>query len=225
MKSYIIPIFSFFTSMYLVGNYIRLFNSGDTTFGKFMLFLLFTILIGGGVGVCITIIYEILTEWKYREETFTSYIKNNYDKGFLKILIASIIIPLALFAIGNCIPLHEDIVDTHSAQDTQSSTGNTNFSWKDAYNHIGEDVTLEGKIVDSYQAAESTGSPTFLDMGASYPDDNRVTIVVWEEDLYNFDGDPETMYMNETVEVTGTLTTYDGVAQIEIESQDQIKIK
>lgn len=105
------------------------------------------------------------------------------------------------------------------------SEESANISWKDAYNHIGEDVTLEGKIVDSYQATESTGSPTFLDMGASYPDDNRVTIVIWEEDLYNFDGDPEAMYMNETVEVTGTLTTYDGVAQIEIESQDQIKIK
>lgn len=225
MKSYIIPIFSFFASMYLVKNYMRLFNSGDATIGKAMLFLLFIMLIGVAINIYITALYEILTEWKCREETFKSYIKNNYNKGFVKILIISIVVSLVLFAIGNYFPLQKNINDTHSSQNIQSTTNDANVSWEDAYNHIGEDVTLEGKIVDSYQATESTGSPTFLDMGASYPDDNRVTIVIWEEDLYNFDGDPEAMYMNETVEVTGTLTTYDGVAQIEVESQDQIKIK
>lgn len=104
------------------------------------------------------------------------------------------------------------------------SIPNGAISWKDASRHVGKTVTVYGPIVNTTQASSSTGAPTYLDMGAAYPDSSRVSIVIWDEDAHNFSQPPTSMYKGKTVCVTGEVYTYSGACNIKVTSPDQIKI-
>ena len=52
--------------------------------------------------------------------------------------------------------------------------------------HIGETCTVAGPVVDVYQAKDANGMPIFIDIGAAYPSENRVTLVVWAEHYDDF---------------------------------------
>ncbi len=58
--------------------------------------------------------------------------------------------------------------------------------WYNAGDHIGETCTVAGPVVDVYQATDANGMPIFIDIGAAYPSDNRVTLVVWAEHYDDF---------------------------------------
>lgn len=97
------------------------------------------------------------------------------------------------------------------------------ISWKKAYDYVGETITIKGTVKGVFQSTGSKGSPTFIDIGKSYPADGRVTVVVWEENLPNFDD--LYAYEGETVYITGEIYMYDGVAQIEVSGPDQIEVE
>lgn len=58
--------------------------------------------------------------------------------------------------------------------------------WYNAGDHVGETYTVAGPVVDVYQAKDANGMPIFIDIGAAYPSDNRVTLVVWGEHYDDF---------------------------------------
>lgn len=97
------------------------------------------------------------------------------------------------------------------------------ISWKKAYDHVGETVTIKGTVKGIFQSTGSNGSPTFINIGRDYPEDGRVTVLVWEENLSNFDD--LYAYEGEKVFVTGEIYMYDGVAQIEVSDPDQIEVE
>ncbi|MEC4175033.1 hypothetical protein VJ918_05220 [Adlercreutzia sp. R21] len=58
--------------------------------------------------------------------------------------------------------------------------------WYNAGNHIGETCTIAGPVVNVYQARDANGMPIFVDIGAAYPSDDRVTLVIWAEHYDDF---------------------------------------
>lgn len=96
--------------------------------------------------------------------------------------------------------------------------------WSEAAGHVGETVTLYGPIVDTEWAASSNGQPAFLDMGAAYPDESRVSVTIWGEDRSSFSEPPEDTYKGLTVAVTGEVYVYDGVCRVEVVSPSQIAV-
>jgi len=96
------------------------------------------------------------------------------------------------------------------------------ISWDEAKNHIGERTTVYGPVVDTHYASESSGEPTFLNMGNPYPDPNRFTVVIWGENRGKFSQPPEDYYVGKTIYVSGLIDPYEGVTQIEVTSPDQI---
>lgn len=58
--------------------------------------------------------------------------------------------------------------------------------WYNAGDHVGETCTVTGPVVNVYQAKDADGMPIFIDIGAAYPSDNRVTLVVWGEHYDDF---------------------------------------
>ena len=96
------------------------------------------------------------------------------------------------------------------------------ISWDEAKNHIGERTTVYGPVVDTHYASESSGEPTFLNMGNPYPDPNRFTVVIWGENRGKFSQPPEDYYVGKTIYVSGLIDPYEGVPQIEVTSPDQI---
>jgi len=96
------------------------------------------------------------------------------------------------------------------------------ISCSEAKNHIGERTTVYGTVVSTKYAAESNGKPTFLDMCYAYPDPNRLTVVIWDENRGKFPQPPEDYYNSKTIYVSGLIVLYDGVPEIEVTSPSQI---
>lgn len=96
--------------------------------------------------------------------------------------------------------------------------------WTEAHQHIGSTITLYGPIVGSSYNPQSNGQPAYIDMGSSYPDPNRVSLVVWGEDRANFENAPESLYLGKTICVTGEVYTYNNTCYIKVISPDQILI-
>ena len=97
------------------------------------------------------------------------------------------------------------------------------ISWQQATNYIGKEVTISGPVVDTNFAQNSNGSPTFLNIGRSFPDSSRLTVVIWG-DRRSFLNNPESFYDGKNVRVTGIIHLYEGVAQIVVSHPSQIKV-
>ena len=79
----------------------------------------------------------------------------------------------------------------------------------DAKNHIGEKATVCGLVVSNRTAAQSQGTPTFIDLEKPYPDES-LTVVIWERDKAAVGTLPSSGQLC----VTGTITDYHVRAEI-----------
>lgn len=98
------------------------------------------------------------------------------------------------------------------------------IDWTEASSHIGEVATVCGPVKDSSFLEASNGQPCYIDVGAAYPDDSRVSIVVWGEDRANFPEAPESLYQGKTICVTGELYAYNNATYVKVSSPDQVKV-
>jgi hypothetical protein len=99
----------------------------------------------------------------------------------------------------------------------------TRISAVDAKNHIGETATVCGRVASTHYAAQSHRSPTFLNLDEPYPQ-QIFTILIWGNDRAAF-GSPERTYANQRVCVTGRITSYKGVPEIQATYPSQIVIQ
>ena len=104
-----------------------------------------------------------------------------------------------------------------------SASVSVTVSWDNASNHIGRRITVYGPVVDTRYASSSRGQPTFLNIGKPYPDPGRFTVVIWGENRGNFPSPPEVYYKGRTIFVTGVVTRYEGVPEIEASDLTQIR--
>lgn len=170
---------------------------------------------------------------KTREENSTKEYFKNHFKGF----ITSIVIILAILLGGNIIPIlyYSSHYNSSADEDTRLSeqwneeTSDSSreqypdlINWSDACNHIDETVTIVGPVVTINEPGV-TGNPVFIDIGESYPSEDRVTAVIWDENRDNFDDWYQ--YEGETVYITGEPYYYDGVVNIRLSDEMQIEIK
>ena len=61
-------------------------------------------------------------------------------------------------------------------------------------------------------AKNSSGRPTFVNVGRKYPNKARFTIVIWGKHRGNFPFKPEVKYRGKTLIATGKITLYKGSA-------------
>jgi len=97
------------------------------------------------------------------------------------------------------------------------------ISWSEAKYHIGERTTVCGPVVDATWASGSNGKPTFLNLGKPYPDPDRFTVVIWIQNRGNFPQAPEDYYLGKTICVTGLITEYSGIVEIEVQYSSDIQ--
>lgn len=94
-----------------------------------------------------------------------------------------------------------------------------------AQDFVGEKATIKGSVESINQSKDSKGKPTFIDLDYAYPNKDRVTIIVWEENLNKLRETIDGLVYGDIVYVTGTIEMYDGVAQIEVSDSSQIEIE
>lgn len=121
------------------------------------------------------------------------------------------------------IPAAATVAEEPAAEPTTKENIHPNaISWKKAKNHIGEKITIRGTVKGVFQSTQSNGNPTFINIGKDYPEDGRVTVVIWEENISKFDA---YSYSGEIIYVTGELYMYDGNVQIEVSDPEQIEVE
>jgi hypothetical protein len=81
---------------------------------------------------------------------------------------------------------------------------------------------VQGPAVDATYRPDVNGGPTFINVGADYPDPSRLTVLIWAENRGKFHPAPEDQYADGTICVTGTIQDYRGSPEIIVSSPDQI---
>jgi len=95
--------------------------------------------------------------------------------------------------------------------------------WYEAKDHIGDRATVYGPVAGTFYGSSVKGRPTFLNIGEDHPSKKRFTVVIWGQNRGNFPEPPESFYEGKTICVTGLIQEYDGIAQIEVTTPDQIQ--
>ena len=98
----------------------------------------------------------------------------------------------------------------------------TEIKLEDVSKHIGDSVTVCGKIFGGKFLSSSNNQPTFLNMGAAYPN-QLLSIVIWGNTRKLFSYKPEEKLKNKNVCVTGKIETYKNKPQIVIQKVQQIQ--
>ncbi|MEO7306941.1 MAG: hypothetical protein ABIR78_10135 [Ferruginibacter sp.] len=89
--------------------------------------------------------------------------------------------------------------------------------------HIGDSVTVCGKVSDMRYFESSKNKPTFLNMGARYPN-QQLTVVIWENIRTQFSGKVDDLKDKEIC-ITGRIILYKEKPEIVIERPGQIVIQ
>jgi hypothetical protein len=98
-----------------------------------------------------------------------------------------------------------------------------NVHVEDVEKHLGEVVTVCDKIYDIKAGKESDAEPIFIKMGGSFPRHN-VTVRISAEDRKNFTENPETVYAQKDVCITGRVINIKGKLYIVISKPTEIQI-
>ncbi len=105
---------------------------------------------------------------------------------------------------------------------TSTTTNPVDYSkiidYKEAPDHIGESLTVKGKIINIYK---STGGMTFFDYCSSYKN-CPFSVVIFSENIKNFKN--LSTYIGKTILVSGTNKPYNGKAEMVLNAENQIKI-
>lgn len=94
-----------------------------------------------------------------------------------------------------------------------------------ARDFVGEKVLVRGSVKEIYQSVESDGSPTFIDLDYEYPSEDRVTLIIWENNLEKLSDVLSQIDYDDVLFVTGKIEMYNGTAQIEIKKPSQIEFE
>jgi hypothetical protein len=107
---------------------------------------------------------------------------------------------------------------------TSVSSSVDEISWSDAGNFVNQSKTVCGPVMRTTFAQTTNGQPTYLDLGRTYPDPARFSILIWGNQRANFPSAPETLYRGKTICVTGKIVTYQGTLEMEVRTPSQIQI-
>src|SRR5215472_9657683 len=92
----------------------------------------------------------------------------------------------------------------------------------EAKNHVGEDATVCGLVVDVHFASGSKGTPTFINLEKAFP--NQIfTVLIWGDDLPNFTENP-VKWQGKKLCATGTIASYKGIPEIVAKSKSKITV-
>lgn len=89
--------------------------------------------------------------------------------------------------------------------------------------HIGDSVTVCGKVSDIRYFENSKNKPTFLNIGAKYPN-QQLTLVIWETVRTLYSGKVEDLF-NKEICITGRIILYKDKPEIVINKPEQIMVQ
>jgi hypothetical protein len=89
--------------------------------------------------------------------------------------------------------------------------------------HVGDSVTVAGKVFSGRFFAQSEGAPTLLNIGAAYPH-QLLTVVIRGTARKEFAGVPERDLLDKDIKVSGKVELYKGKPQLVVHHADQLTL-
>lgn len=105
---------------------------------------------------------------------------------------------------------------------TVSAFAQMQIKIEDAAKHAGDSVKICSKIYGGKYLESAKNSPTFLNVGGSYPD-ALLTLVIWNDNRKLFKKPPEEYYKGAQVCITGRIKIVKGKPEMIVSNPDQIK--
>jgi micrococcal nuclease len=99
----------------------------------------------------------------------------------------------------------------------------TNIKLEDVSKHIGDSVTVCGKVADMRYFENSKNKPTLLNIGAKHPN-GLLTLVIWEDARTLFTSKVEDL-IDKEICITGRIILYKEKPEIVIEKPEQIVVQ
>ena len=96
---------------------------------------------------------------------------------------------------------------------------------KEAYKYVGETKIVCGRIVSTKYLRRSSGGPIFLNFGRDYPNQQMTGLIWFGRFADYFSYKPEKKLKRKTVCVKGLISEHEGKTQMEIRTEQQIKIQ
>ncbi|MDO4383565.1 MAG: hypothetical protein Q4C18_03640 [Eubacteriales bacterium] len=110
--------------------------------------------------------------------------------------------------------------DEYDEEDEEAEEA-TYTPYDEAINCIDQEGPYGGRVV-SWSSPDVNGNPLFINIGADYPDDSRLTVVIWGENREEFIDNLGDALLDEDVVVWGTPYEYNGAAQIEVTDPSEL---
>ena len=96
---------------------------------------------------------------------------------------------------------------------------------KEAYKYVGETKIVCGRIVSTKYLKRSSVGPIFLNFGRDYPNQQMTGLIWFGRFSQYFSYKPEKFLKRKNVCVKGYISEFEGKTQMEIRSEQQIKIR
>jgi len=100
----------------------------------------------------------------------------------------------------------------------------TKITPDEAAKHIGDSVTVCGKIFGGRYFDRSENKITLLNMGAAYPQ-SPLTVLIEADSRKNFSNKPEEFYVEKSVCITGVIKEFKGKPEIIVAKESEIVVK
>lgn len=94
----------------------------------------------------------------------------------------------------------------------------------EAVKHIGEQTVVCGRVYGVKFLDKAKGEPTFLNVGAAYPN-SPFTVVIFGETRRLLTDTPEKLYNGKNICVTGMVKEYKGKAEIVVSKVEEITVE
>jgi len=96
-------------------------------------------------------------------------------------------------------------------------------SWREARNFMDRHAAFIGTVAGIRYRQDVSGQPTWINIGADFPEPDRLVLVVWGRNRQALLGRLDGLRAGQTVCASGRVSEYQGVPQIEVEIASQIQ--
>lgn len=97
-----------------------------------------------------------------------------------------------------------------------------NITLTELNDHIGDSITVTGKVYGIKYFENAKESPTLINIGAAYPN-QLLTVVIYGDDRKKLSIVPEKAFSDKELSISGKVELFKGKPQIVIHSENQIK--
>ena len=104
-----------------------------------------------------------------------------------------------------------------------NANAQTPVKLEDVSKHVGDSVTVCGKVADMRYFENYKNKPTLLNIGAKHPD-APLTVVIWENGRALFTSKIEDL-LNKEICITGRIILYKEKPEIIVEKPEQIVVQ